>query len=120
MSQPGIRALWCALLSASMLVSGCPKPSDARRDALAELGEMEPSGEVRDASDLPDALIHLRLAQESLDEAITLDRRGKTEKANSRLLRAGADAELAMTLVVGMSQSLAADLEEMSYVEPSE
>ena len=120
MSQPGIRALCGMLVSASVLASGCPKPSDARRDALAELGDIEASAELRESSELPDAAIHLRLAQQSLDEAITLDRKGKTEKANSRLLRAGADAELAMTLVVGMSQSLAADLEELSDVQVPE
>jgi regulator of protease activity HflC (stomatin/prohibitin superfamily) len=50
------------------------------------------------ASDVPRAALHLQLAKEELDRARTLSDNGKKDEAASQLLRAEADAELAVLL----------------------
>jgi hypothetical protein len=50
------------------------------------------------ASEVPRASFHLQLAKEELDLARSLSDRGKTDEAASQLLRAEADAELAVLL----------------------
>jgi len=50
------------------------------------------------ASDVPRAALHLQLAKEGLVRAEGLSERGKKEQAASQLLRAEADAELAILL----------------------
>lgn len=58
---------------------------------------------IRSAEDLgansdPEAALHLQLAKEELDAATALNEKGEKEQANSLLLRAEADAELAIAL----------------------
>lgn len=50
------------------------------------------------ASEVPRASLHLQLAKEELDRARTLSDNGKKDEAASQLLRAEADAELAVLL----------------------
>jgi hypothetical protein len=50
------------------------------------------------ASDVPRAALHLQLAKEELDRAKSLADRGERDEAASQLLRAEADAELAVVL----------------------
>jgi hypothetical protein len=50
------------------------------------------------ASDVPKAALHLQLAKEELGKAKALAANGEDEKAASMLLRAEADAELAVLL----------------------
>ena len=50
------------------------------------------------ASDVPRAALHLQLAKESLEKATQLSKSGDSEKARSLLMRAEADAELAVVL----------------------
>jgi type IV pilus biogenesis protein CpaD/CtpE len=61
------------------------------------------SAAIRTAEELganedPQAALHLRLAQEALEAATALNQNGQKEEANSLLLRAEADAELAVAL----------------------
>jgi hypothetical protein len=50
------------------------------------------------ASEVPRAALHLQLAKEELEQAKKLDEKGDKERAASLLLRAEADAELAVAL----------------------
>jgi len=56
------------------------------------------SAEELGASNVPLASLHLQLAKESLDAATALNEKGDTDEAKSLLLRAEADAELAVAL----------------------
>ena len=56
------------------------------------------SAEELGATEQPQAALYLQLAQESLDAATALNEQGKPEEANSLLLRAEADAEVAVAL----------------------
>lgn len=56
------------------------------------------SAEELGAPDVPKASLHLQLAKEELQAAVALNAKGDVEEANSLLLRAEADAELAVAL----------------------
>jgi hypothetical protein len=56
------------------------------------------AAEVVGASEVPRASFHLQLAREELDRARNLSERGKKDQAASQLLRAEADANLAILL----------------------
>lgn len=56
------------------------------------------TAEEAGASDVPRAALHLQLAKEGLDAATALHEDGKKDEAASMLLRAEADAELAIVL----------------------
>lgn len=77
------------------VVAGCAgspalrtEPSTSAIRAAEEVG----------ANKVPVAALHLQLAQEALDRARGLSERGKKDEAASQLLRAEADAELALVL----------------------
>lgn len=56
------------------------------------------SAEDLGAANVPLASLHLQLAKEELEAANELNKQGDTEEAKSLLLRAEADAELAVAL----------------------
>lgn len=56
------------------------------------------SAEDSGAGDVPRASLHLQYAKEAMAAATELNERGEPEMANSWLLRAEADAELALAL----------------------
>lgn len=56
------------------------------------------AAEAVGASDVPRASLHLQFAKEELDRAKGMADRGKKDEAASQLLRAEADAELAIVL----------------------
>ena len=56
------------------------------------------SAEELGAPAVPQASLHLQLAKEAMGEAAALHAEGRDEEANSLLLRAEADAELAVAL----------------------
>lgn len=56
------------------------------------------SAEEVGANEVPQAALHLQLAKEEMAAATALHERGEKEMANSMLLRAEADAELAVAL----------------------
>lgn len=114
------RALPFALCALVTVTTGCPKPSEAGVESMAALEQPDLIEIAADGAELPEPDVHLQLAREGLDEAERLDRRGRSEKAYSRLLRAQADAELAMILAVGMSQSLMEDMRRLGEPAPTE
>ena len=56
------------------------------------------SAEDLGAANVPQASLHLQLAKEELEAANALNKQGDTDEAKSLLLRAEADAELAVAL----------------------
>jgi regulator of protease activity HflC (stomatin/prohibitin superfamily) len=61
------------------------------------------------AAKVPQASLNLQLAKEELDRAKGLAAKGEKEQAASMLLRAEADAELAVTLSHGDAERLEAE-----------
>src|SRR5215211_7503572 len=77
------------------LLLGCAKP-DALESSAASAAVR--SAEVAGAQDVPQASLHLQLAQEQIAEAERLNTAGEEDEAKSMLARAAADAELALLL----------------------
>ena len=93
MKTPFRRAVQLMLVGAA--ASGCVKtPSLHTEASTAAIRSAEDMG----ATDVPRASLHLQLAKEELSAATALNARGETEQARSMLLRAEADAELAIAL----------------------
>lgn len=80
-----------------VLAIGCAKElpqSDPGTTAAAAMRGAEEIG----AQDVPKAALHLQLAKENLEAAEALEKDGKEDEAASLLMRAEADAELALLL----------------------
>jgi hypothetical protein len=90
------------------LFSGCASAPPLRTEAsTSEIRAAEEAG----AANVPQASLHLQMAKEELELAKELSAKGEKEKAASMLLRAEADAELAVELSHGdaeKAESLAA------------
>ena len=65
MPKPAIVAAWALLAGALACGGSIPPPNDAWAAAQADVGRAQASG----APDVPDAKLHLQLAQESLQRA---------------------------------------------------
>jgi hypothetical protein len=75
--------------------AGCSsKPALRTESSTSAIRAAEAVG----AGDVPRASFHLQMAREELDRAKGLADRGKNDEATSQLLRAEADAELAVML----------------------
>lgn len=81
------------LLGAS--VTGCAAKEALHTDVSSAAIR---SAEELGARDVPQASLHLQLAEEELQAATELQAKGEKEEAASLLLRAEADAELAVAL----------------------
>jgi regulator of protease activity HflC (stomatin/prohibitin superfamily) len=68
------------------------------------------AAEAVGATSVPRAALHLQLAKENLDRANVLAEKGEREEATSLLLRAEADAELAILLSTEQEQKSEATL----------
>jgi regulator of protease activity HflC (stomatin/prohibitin superfamily) len=80
------------------LFSGCASAPPLRTEAsTSEISAAEEAG----AADVPQASLHLQMAKEELELAKGLSAKGEKKKAASMLLRAEADAELAVALSRG-------------------
>jgi len=75
--------------------AGCTSSPSLRTDSSTSAIR---AAEEVGASEVPRAALHLQLAREELDRARSLSEKGKKEEAASQLLRAEADAELAVVL----------------------
>lgn len=96
LSKIGIMLLAAAVVAVA-IVAGCsntPLRTEASKSGIRAAEEVG-------AAQIPQASLHLQLAKEELELAKTLSARGEKEKAASMLLRAEADAELAVTLSRG-------------------
>lgn len=79
---------------ATALAAGCASVPLRTETSTSGIRAAEEVG----ARDVPQAALHLQLAKEELNKAKTLAANGEDEMAASMLLRAEADAELAVLL----------------------
>jgi hypothetical protein len=88
-------SLVVGLVTASWLIGGCAAKATLHTEVeSAAIRSAEQSG----AEEVPRAALHLQLAKEELEAATALHKSGDKEEAESMLLRAEADAELAIVL----------------------
>jgi len=101
--------LFAVAVAATTMVAGCanvPLRTDASTSGIR-------AAEEAGAAKVPQASLHLQMAKEELEAAKTLAAAGEKEKADSMLMRAEADAELAVSL----SRKDAEKSEAMAAVE---
>jgi len=92
-SKTGIM-LFATTVAIAGIVAGCanvPLRTEASTSGIA-------AAEEAGAAKVPQASLHLQLAKEELESAKKLAGKGEKEKADSMLMRAEADAELAIAL----------------------
>ena len=92
-SKIGIMAFAMAIV-ATAIVAGCATAPLRTEASTSGIRAAEEAG----AAKVPQASLHLQLAKEELEFAKGLAAKGKKEEAVSMLLRAEADAELAVVL----------------------
>jgi hypothetical protein len=89
------RDLLLGTLLLAVLVAGCaPSPTLNTSNSSSAIRTAEAAG----ANSTPLAALHLKLAREAIADAEGLASKGKLDRAESMLLRAEADAELAILL----------------------
>jgi len=93
-SKTGIMVIAVAV-AATVIAAGCA--STPRLSTEASTSGIRAAEEVG-AAKVPQASLHLQMAKEELDLARELSAKGEKEQAKSMLLRAEADAELAVAL----------------------
>jgi len=91
-TKPKLMMMGALALSAAC--AGAPAPTDRLTTATTSVRVAQETG----ATHVPNAELHLRLAQEQLDKGRKLMDEGENEKADLMLKRAHADAELAIAL----------------------
>ncbi|XXX82250.1 DUF4398 domain-containing protein [Sorangium sp. So ce134] len=90
------KAVILTLLGAS--AAGCAAPAATFGDRAAASQVMILAAEEAGADEVPPADVHLRLAREQVERARRLSADGAPDRARRMLLRAQADAELAIAL----------------------
>jgi len=91
-------ALWCGTIIATLAFVGCASSPALNKEApTSAIRAAEEAG----ASNVPTASLYLQLAKEQLEKAQALSVQGERAQAESMLLRAEADAELAVALSRG-------------------
>lgn len=88
-------ACMSGVLIAVALAAGCASQPALRTESSTSAIR---AAEAVGANEVPRASLHLQLAKEELDRAQGLADRGEKDEAASQLLRAEADAELAVVL----------------------
>ena len=104
-SKTGI-LLFAVAAVATAIAAGCASSTPLRTEASTS--GIRAAQEVG-AAKVPQAALHLQLAKEELDLAKGLSAKGEKEQATSMLMRAEADAELAVTLSRGDTDKLEAE-----------
>jgi hypothetical protein len=92
-----------AVLTA-VIGAGCARSPLRTEASTSGIRAAEEAG----AANVPQASLHLQLAKEELARAKELSAKGEKEKGASMLLRAEADAELAVTLSRGDAERMEA------------
>ena len=90
--------LVCAAAFLPMILVGCGGGIPAPSDKLASAEAAARSARELGADKEPKAALHLKLAQEQIDQAKSLMKDNENKRADLVLQRAGADAELAVML----------------------
>ena len=86
--------LFTVAVTGTTIVAGCANVPLRTEGSTSGISTAEEAG----AAKVPQASLHLQLAKEELETAKRLAERGQKEQADSMLLRAEADAELAVVL----------------------
>ncbi|MEN6473851.1 MAG: DUF4398 domain-containing protein [Syntrophaceae bacterium] len=92
-SKMGIMMFAVAVV-ATAIIAGCANAPLRTEASTSGIRAAEEVG----AANVPQASLHLQLAKEELERAQALSAKGEKEEADSMLLRAEADAELAVAL----------------------
>jgi len=93
-SKIGIMMLAVAVVATAIVVGCTSAPPLRTEKSTSGIRAAEEVG----AAKVPQASFHLQLAKEELELAKSLSAKGEKEEASSMLLRAEADAELAIVL----------------------
>jgi type IV pilus biogenesis protein CpaD/CtpE len=93
-SKIGIMVLAVAVVATAIVVGCTSAPPLRTEKSTSGIRAAEEVG----AAKVPQASFHLQLAKEELELAKSLSAKGEKEEASSMLLRADADAELAIVL----------------------
>ncbi len=86
--------LFAAVTFGALIVIGCASTPLRTEASTSGIRAAEEIG----AAEVPQASLHLQLAKEELERAQVLNKNGEEEQAVSMLMRAEADAELAVAL----------------------
>ena len=93
------RSLFGAVAGAAVVFAvGCGGSYPAPTQPLADAEAADRSAQELGANNVPAAQLHLNLAQEQTTSARKLMKDGENKRAEAMLLRAKADAELALSL----------------------
>lgn len=93
------RSLFGAVAGAAVAFAvGCGGSYPAPTQPLADAEAADRSAQELGANSVPAAQLHLKLAQEQTTNARKLMKDGENKRAEAMLLRAKADAELALSL----------------------
>ena len=93
------RSLFAAVAGAAVAFAvGCGGSYPAPTQPLADAEAADRSAQELGANNVPAAQLHLKLAQEQTTNARKLMKDGENKRAEALLLRAKADAELALSL----------------------
>lgn len=98
-----------AAVVTTAFVAGCANAPLKTEASTSGIRAAEEAG----AAKVPQASLHLQLAKEELEQAKTLAKKGDKKEAKTMLLRAEADAELAVALSHGDAEKA----EAMAAVE---
>jgi uncharacterized protein YpmB len=102
-SKIGLIVLAVAVVAAA-IVAGCASAPVSTEASTSGIRAAEEAG----AAKVPQASLYLQLAKEELDLAKGMSKEGKKNEAASMLVRAEADAELAVALSRGDAEKLEA------------
>ncbi len=93
------RSLFGAVAGAAVAFAvGCGSSYPAPTQPLADVEAADRSAQELGANNVPAAQLHLKLAQDQTTNARKLMKDGENKRAEAMLLRAKADAELALSL----------------------
>lgn len=97
--------VFAAAIVATTIVAGCSSAPLRTEASTSGIRAAEEAG----AANVPQASLHLQLAREELAKARELSEKGERDKAASMLLRAEADADLALVLSRGDAEKTEAN-----------
>ena len=98
MKRRAIAIVAGSILFAAVIIAGCASSPAVNKEASTSAIR---AAEEVGASNVPNASLYLQLAKEQSEKAKALATKGDKEEAESMLLRAEADAELAVALSRG-------------------
>lgn len=114
MSTPSLRSLALVLVLTALGCGGAPRPEARIASSQGAIRGAEEAG----ARGVPQATLHLKLAEEQRTQALELIKQGENHRAELLLARAEADAEFALALsreatAKAAAQKAAEDVEEL-------